>query len=97
MAFTTLAFCELFHMLGMSNIKRSVLSIFKNKNRMLWIAFFLGVILQLFVVETPGIQTIFSTSSLTGAMWGITLSLSLLPLLTHECIVLINKFQRKVK
>lgn len=95
MAFTTLAFCELFHMLGMSNIKQSVFNVFKNKNKMLWIAFILGIALQLFVVETPGIQSIFSTNDLTAAMWGITLVLSLLPLIVHEFIVIIQKFKHK--
>ena len=39
MAFTTLAFSELFHMLGISNIKRSIIFVFKNKNMMMLIAF----------------------------------------------------------
>ncbi len=62
---------------------------------MLWIAFILGIALQLFVVETPGIQSIFSTNDLTAAMWGITLVLSLLPLIVHEFIVIIQKFKHK--
>lgn len=95
MAFTTLAFCELFHMLGMSNVKQSVLHIFKNKNIMLWVAFFLGIALQLFVVETPGIRSVFSTSNLTGAMWGITLALSLFPLVVHEIVIFINRIKNR--
>ncbi|MCI7040252.1 MAG: cation-translocating P-type ATPase, partial [Mollicutes bacterium] len=38
MAFTTLAFSELFHMLGMSNMDKSVFTIFKNKNYMMLVA-----------------------------------------------------------
>lgn len=90
MAFTTLALCELFHMLGMSNINRSLIHIFKDKNWMLFIAFFIGLTLQLFVVQTPGVKDVFSTYSLTGVEWGIMLGLSLLPLIVHECIVLIQ-------
>ncbi|MDE7106509.1 MAG: cation-translocating P-type ATPase [Anaeroplasmataceae bacterium] len=90
MAFTTLALCELFHMLGMSNVNHSFLHIFKDKNWMLFVAFFLGILLQLFVVQTPGVKEVFSTYSLTGVEWGIMLGLSLLPLIVHEIIVLIN-------
>lgn len=89
MAFTTLALCELFHMLGMSNVQRSFIHIFKDKNWMLFIAFFLGIALQLFVVQTPGVKEVFSTYSLTGVEWGIMLGLSLLPLIVHEIFVFI--------
>ncbi|MDE7095579.1 MAG: cation-translocating P-type ATPase, partial [Anaeroplasmataceae bacterium] len=90
MAFTTLALCELFHMLGMSNVNRSFIHVFKDKNWMLFIAFFIGILLQLFVVQTPGVKDIFSTYSLTGMEWGIMLGLSLLPLVVHELVVFIN-------
>ncbi|MDE7263625.1 MAG: cation-translocating P-type ATPase [Anaeroplasmataceae bacterium] len=89
MAFTTLAFCELFHMIGMSNIKKSFVCVFENKNWMLLVAFVVGILLQLFVVETPGVRDVFSTSNLTGMEWGITIFLSILPLLVHEIVVFI--------
>ncbi len=95
MAFTTLAFCELFHMLGMSNIKKSFIHIFKDKNWMLFVAFIVGVVLQLFVVETPGVRDVFSTSNLTGMEWFITIMLSILPLVIHEVIVLIDWIKKK--
>lgn len=95
MAFTTLALCELFHMLGMSNVNRSFIHIFKDKNWMLFIAFFIGLALQLFVVQTPGVKDVFSTYSLTGVEWGIMLALSLLPLLVHEVIVFIKWIKNK--
>ncbi|MDE7384673.1 MAG: cation-translocating P-type ATPase, partial [Anaeroplasmataceae bacterium] len=90
MAFTTLALCELFHMLGMSNVNRSFIYVVQDKNWMLFVAFFIGIILQLFVVQTPGVKDVFSTYSLTGVEWGIMLGLSLLPLVVHEIVVLIN-------
>ena len=82
-------------MFVMRIIKNYVLNLLKIKNKSLWIAFILGIALQLFVVETPGIQSIFSTNDLTAAMWGITLILSLLPLIVHEFIVIIQKFKHK--
>lgn len=95
MAFTTLAFCELFHMLGMSDTERSFVHVFKDSNRMLAIAFLAGILLQLFVIETPGISDVFSTFNLSGIEWVITLALSVLPLLIHEGIVLLHHFKKK--
>ena len=90
MAFTTLAFSELFHMLGMSNTNKSFISIFKKKNVMIYIAFAAGILLQLLVVEVGFISKIFSTSNLTTIEWLITLGLSIVPLLVHEIVVLVK-------
>ncbi len=90
MAFTTLAFCELFHMIGMSNVSRSFIHVFKDKNWMLFIALLFGVALQLFVIETPGVSDVFSTFNLTVWEWLVTAGLSILPLLVHETIVFIK-------
>ncbi|MFA6755993.1 MAG: cation-translocating P-type ATPase [Bacilli bacterium] len=96
MAFTTLAFAELFHMLGMSNVRKSFVKIFKNKNYMMALAFFLGIGLQLLVIEVPGISTVFNTANLSWIEWGLTLGLSITPLLVHEIVVLFNFIKRKV-
>ena len=96
MAFTTLAFSELFHMLGISNIKRSIIFVFKNKNMMMLIAFVLGIILQLLVVEIPGISNVFQTYNLNLNEWIITILFSILPIIVHEIVVLIN-FIKKFK
>lgn len=90
MAFTTLAVCELFHMLGMSNLNRSFIHVFKNKNWMMLIAFVAGLALQLFVIMTPGVQEVFSTTNLTWQEWLITCALAILPLVAHEIYVFIK-------
>ncbi|MBR2505826.1 MAG: cation-translocating P-type ATPase [Bacilli bacterium] len=90
MAFTTLALCELFHMVGMSNTKRSFVHVFKNKNWMMLVAFISGIALQFVVIYMPGVKTIFGTHSLTWLEWLITAVLSLIPLIAHELIVFIN-------
>lgn len=87
MAFTTLAVGELFHMVGMSNIKQSFVRIFKKKNYMMLIAFVAGILLQLFVIEVPGVSDVFNTANLTWQEWLITCSLSVIPLVMHEVIV----------
>lgn len=96
MAFTTLAFSEIFHMLGSANIKKSVKNIFSYKNYMLYIAFALGILLQLLVIEVPSIRELFSTSNLSLNEWLITLSFSILPLVIHEIIILINYIKFKM-
>lgn len=90
MAFTTLAFSELFHMLGMSNTNKSFITIFKKNNKMIYLAFAAGILLQLLVVEVPFISQVFSTSNLTVVEWFITIGLSLVPLIIHEIIVLVK-------
>ena len=64
MAFTTLAFGELLHMLGMRDENKSFVTVFKSKNVMMAIAFFVGIALQFAVIEIPAIRTVFSTANL---------------------------------
>ena len=99
MAFTTLAFSELFHMLGMSNMDKSVFTIFKNKNYMMLVAFIVGVALQLFVVEVPGVRDVFNTAGdkMNWTHWLITMVMSLLPLIVHEIVILVKLIIKKTK
>ena len=96
MAFTTLAFSELFHMIGMSDVNRSFVHVFKDKNWMMLIAFVAGIVLQLFVIETEGVQQLFSTADLSPEEWLITLAFSFIPLILHELIVLFHFVRRKL-
>ena len=84
MAFTALALMELVHMLGMSDLKHSFVHVFKDGNWMMALAFFLGVGLQLLVIEVPGVSDVFSAANLTWAEWLVTAAATLLPLLLHE-------------
>ena len=59
MAFTTLGLAELFHMIGMSNIKKSFIYVFKGTNWFFIVAFGFGLILQILVTEVPGLTDIF--------------------------------------
>jgi Ca2+-transporting ATPase len=95
MSFTALALGELTHMLGMTDVKHSFVHVFKEKNKMLWIALALGVCLQLVVIEIPGVRAVFSTENLSSSEWGWTALFSLIPLLLHELIVLIRFIIKK--
>lgn len=96
-AFTVLAVSQLFHMLGMSNLRKSFVTVFKNKNWMMLVAFVVGLGLQLLVVEVPFFNNIFSTHAFDGIEWGIAFGLAIVPLIFHEIIVLINFIRNKVK
>lgn len=89
MAFVTLAFSELTHMIGMSDVKHSFIHIFKDKNWMMALAFALGIALQIVVVMVPGINSIFKTSWLSLMEWFITIGLCLIPIVIHEFLVLV--------
>ena len=97
MAFTTLAISEIFHMMNMSNINKSAFRIFKNKNWMMAIAVAFAVVLQLLVIEIPGVRAVFSTSNLSWQEWLITVLLSISPLLVHEIIIFVKWIIKKVK
>ena len=90
-AFTVLAISQIFHMIGMTDIKHSFIHVFKDKNWMLLISFILGFTLQIFVTEVNGVTTIFSTTSLDIYEWLILTLMACLPLIVHEVLAPIFK------
>lgn len=96
-AFTILALSELFHMFGMTDSKRSVFHVFKDKNYMLFIAFIVGLGLQVAVTEIPGVVSFFHTYPIDALEWVYLILISLVPLLVHEIIVLIQRINIKIK
>ncbi|NLZ15555.1 MAG: calcium-translocating P-type ATPase, PMCA-type [Erysipelotrichaceae bacterium] len=96
-AFCVLAISELFHMLGMTSFKKSFVHNFKTKNKLIWIAFIVGIALQFAVVEIPGVNTFFSTYTLDFVHWLYVILLSMAPLVLHEIIVLIRLLKKKAQ
>ncbi len=94
MAFCTLAFGELLHMLNMSAMKKSVVSVFGKRNVVMLIAFVTGIALQLLVVQVAPIGAVFSTSSLTVSEWLLTALFSLCPLVVHELAALLRLIKK---
>lgn len=82
-AFTTLGMSQLFHMIGMSNVKEKVTTILKNKNNIRIIAFIVGIILQVMVTEIPLFIDIFKTTRLELYEWGWLILISMTPLIFH--------------
>lgn len=97
MAFCVLSFSELFHMLGMVNIKKSFILVFKDKNLLLWISFLLGFALQFFVIFTPGVNTVFKVYPPQGVDWLWVFLLSFSPLIIHEIAALAIFIKNKKK
>ncbi len=95
-AFCVLSLSELFHMLGMTSIKKSFVHNFWSKNWLLWAAFVAGVLLQVAVINIPGLNSFFSCYPLDIGHWGIVLALSAAPLLVHEVVALIIFIKKKI-
>lgn len=98
MAFCVLSFSELFHMLGMTNTKKSFINVFKDKNPLLWISFFLGFALQFFVIETPGVNEVFKVYPLSHDPidYAWVFGLAVMPLVVHEIVALGLLIKRKI-
>lgn len=98
MAFCVLSFSQLFHMLGMTDVKHSFVRVFKDNNKMLWFAFFVGLALQFFVIEVPGVNSFFSVLPLHDKPidYLYVFVLALMPLVVHEIAVLVLYIKRKV-
>ena len=94
-AFSVLGLSELFHMLGMTSIRKSFIHNFKSKNKLLWIALVAGITLQVLVVEVPGLNTFFKCSNLDLVHWLLIFGLSIVPLVVHEIVALIIYLVRR--
>ncbi len=86
MAFSTLSLCELFHMIGMSSLNRSILYILKKKNYLLIGTFILGVTLQVLITTIPLLNIIFKTVSLSFIEWCSIFLISINVLVVHEVL-----------
>lgn len=86
LAFTVLSISEIFHMVGMSDLNSSIVSILKRKNYFMIIVIFISFFLQFIVTEIPFLVEFFSTIPLTFGEWIWIILLSSFPLIVHELI-----------
>ncbi len=96
-AFCVLSLSELFHMLGMTSIRKSFIHNFRTKNKLLWLSFFLGIALQVGVVLIPGVNTFFKCGSINGYHWLMIFGLSIFPLIVHEIVALVLFIKDKAR
>lgn len=85
-AFTVLAMAQIFHMVGMTDIKHSFINVFKGKNWMLAVAFVFGFALQVLVTEVNGMNIVFGTTHLVYYEWFELLGFAVIPLVVHEIL-----------
>ena len=85
-AFTVLAMAQVFHMIGMTDLKHSFINVFKGKNWMLLVAFIFGFAMQILVTEVNGMNSIFKTTHLLFLEWLELLGFAIIPLVVHEIL-----------
>lgn len=86
LAFTVLGISELFHMIGMSDLNSSIISIIKKKNIFLFVVIILGFLLQIIVTEIPLFVDFFKTIPLSLQEWLWASLLACFPLVIHEVL-----------
>lgn len=87
-AFTVLGISELFHAVGMRNVEKSFFRNHPLSNKLMIVAFFLGLALQVSVTEIPYFINAFETVHLSIGEWANLIFLSAMPLFAHEMFLL---------
>lgn len=96
-AFTVLGMSQLFHAVGMRDVRISVFSRKRRFNPVLLGAFALGFSLQLAVTEVPYLVAMFGTAPLAAAEWLSLLLLSAFPVLAHEIFVVLFRLDPEME
>jgi Ca2+-transporting ATPase len=94
-AFTTLGVSQLFNAIGMRNMNRSIFRFNHLENRMMILAFFFGLLLQIGVTEIDILIEVFGTQELSLVEWIDLVILSTAPLWFHELFVLIKHLKKR--
>lgn len=87
-AFTVLGISELFHAIGMRNVEQSIFKMDHKSNKLMIVALFMGLFLQVIVTEIPYLVQLFGTARLSINEWIRLIFLSATPLLAHELLLL---------
>ncbi|MDR2356064.1 MAG: cation-translocating P-type ATPase [Clostridiales Family XIII bacterium] len=93
-AFTTLAVSQLFNAIGFRNLKRSIFRMNHIENKMMVVAFFVGLVLQVAVTELPVLSEAFDTVALSLGEWLRLAALCTAPLWFHELRLLALRIAR---
>ena len=96
-SFAALAVSELFHAIGMRNLKKTFIrkDIFNHK--LMIVALVLGIGLQVLVTEIPFLNDFFKTTQLAFTEWCFILGISLMTLVAHELLIIGSKIIDKLK
>lgn len=95
-AFTVLGMSQLFHAVGMRDVRKSVFKMKHFDNKLMIAACVLGFLLQFAVTEIPFLTAAFGTAHLSLKEWLRLTFLAAFPLLAHELMILFSfDFVRK--
>lgn len=97
MAFLVLAISQMFHALNQRSNTDSIFAKGHQLNKALLGTMVLSACIIAIIMITPGLRSFFSLTVLTGTEWGITLALSLLPLVFVEITKLSARVMAKQK
>ncbi len=89
-AFTVLGMSQLFHAVGMRDVKKSVFRMKHLENKMMLAACTVGFLLQAAVTKIPFLTAAFGTVTLSWQEWVRLTILAAFPLLAHELLVLFD-------
>ncbi len=94
-SFTVLGMAQLFHAVGMRDIRKSVFRMKMLENRLMILALVIGFALQIAVTEIPYLTVAFGTAPLSVNEWLRLGILAAFPLIAHEILVLLSFEQLK--
>ena len=94
-AFTVLGMAQLFHAIGMRDVRKSVFCMKPQENWLMLVAAVVGFSLQLLVTEIPYLTVAFGTAHLSLREWVRLGTLAAFPLLAHELLILLSFDFRK--
>ena len=94
-AFTILAIIELFHAIGARDEHNSIFKFKLFDNKMMIVAFLVGLLGQVAVTEIPFLTNIFGTTSLSIVEWIYIFGVASLTLVLHEVTYLLYKIKNK--
>ncbi len=89
-AFTVLGMSQLFHAVGMRDVRKSVFRMKHLENKMMLAACAAGFLLQAAVTTIPFLTAAFGTVALSWQEWARLTVLAAFPLLAHELLVLFD-------
>ncbi len=94
-AFTVLGISQLFHAVGMRDLSCSVFRMKHGENKLMLVAFGVGLALQFAVTKAPFLVAAFGTAWLSAGEWLLLAVLAAFPMLAHECFVVAGRFCRQ--
>ena len=83
-AFTTLAFAQLFHVFNMSSPHSGIFINEITKNKFVWLAILICTGLMVLVFEIPHLRTVLGLANLSFKIWIVSIVASLLPLIIFQ-------------